>query len=68
MMAKETDPLGFGDAAKKGLEQTHQAMDVYFDFLEKFVSGFPSGGTEIGQKWKEESLLNIATFQNLLGD
>ena len=34
-MAKETDPLGFGDAAKKGLEQTHQAMDVYFDFLEK---------------------------------
>jgi hypothetical protein len=65
-MAKENDPLGFGEGATKALEQTHQVMDTYFDFLKKSVSSFPSGGTEIGEKWKEQSLLNIAAFQELV--
>jgi hypothetical protein len=65
-MAKEGDPLGFGEGAKRALEQTHQAMDTYFDFLKKSVSAFPSGGTEIGETWKEESLLNIAAFRELV--
>ena len=40
-------------------------MDTYFDFLKKSTSAFPSGGTEIGNRWKEESLLNLAAFQEL---
>ena len=41
-------------------------MDTYFDFLKKSISAFPSGGTEIADKWKEESLLNITAFQELV--
>ena len=48
------------------LEQTHQAMDTYFDFLKKSISAFPSGGTEIGDRWKEQSLLNLTAFQELV--
>ena len=40
-------------------------MDTYFDFLKKSISAFPSGGTEIGDRWKAESLLNLAAFQEL---
>jgi hypothetical protein len=47
------------------LEQTHQAIDVYFDFLEKCVLAVPSAGTEFGERWKEESLRNIAVFHEL---
>ena len=55
VMAKEekrreglSDPLpGFSEGAKMVLEQTHQAMDTYFDFLKKSISAFPSSGTEI---------------------
>jgi hypothetical protein len=65
-MAKESDPLGAFEGAQKALELTHQAMDTYFDFLKKSVSSFPSGGTAIGEIWKEESLLNIAAFQELV--
>jgi hypothetical protein len=60
-----TDPFGFGEGAKVALEQTHQAMDTYFDFIRKSISAFPSGGTEIGDRWKEESLLNLTAFQEL---
>ena len=73
VMAKEekrreglSDPLGFSEGAKMALEQTHQAMDTYFDFLKKSISAFPSGGTEIGDRWKEESLLNLTAFQELV--
>jgi hypothetical protein len=40
-------------------------MDTYFDFIKKFISAFPSGGTEVGDRWKEESLLNLSAFQEL---
>jgi hypothetical protein len=33
IMAKETDPLGFSETTKQALEQAHQALDTYFDFL-----------------------------------
>ena len=66
MAGKDTDPFGFSEGAKVALEQTHQAMDTYFDFLQKSISAFPSGGTEIGDRWKEESLLNVAAFQELV--
>ena len=73
VMAKEKttgeelrDPFGFSEGARVALEQTHQAMDTYFDFLKKSISTFPSGGTEIGDRWKEESLLNLTAFQELV--
>ena len=65
MAGKDADPFGFSESAKGALEQTHQAMDTYFDFLKKSISAFPSGGTEIGDRWKEESLLNLTAFQEL---
>jgi hypothetical protein len=73
VMAKEKttgeelcDPFGFSEGAKMALEQTHQAMDTYFDFLKKSISAFPSSGTEIGDRWKEQSLLNLTAFQELV--
>ena len=66
MANKDTDPFGFSEGAKMALEQTHQAMDTYFDFLKKSISAFPSGGTEIGDRWKEQSLLNLTAFQELV--
>ena len=66
MANKDADPFGFSEGAKVALEQTHQAMDTYFDFLKESISAFPSGGTEIGDRWKEESLLNINAFQELV--
>ena len=65
MATKDTDRFGFTEGAKVALEQTHQAMDTYFDFLKKSISAFPSGGTEFGDRWKEESLLNLTAFQEL---
>jgi hypothetical protein len=60
------DPFGFSESTKLALEQTHQAMDTYFDFLKRSISAFPSTGTEIGDKWKEESLLNVTALQELV--
>jgi hypothetical protein len=31
----------------------------------KSISAFPSSGTEIGDRWKEQSLLNLTAFQEL---
>jgi hypothetical protein len=63
---RSSDPFGFGEGTKVALEQTHQAMDTYFDFLKRSISAFPSTGTEIGDKWKEESLLNVTALQELV--
>ena len=32
----------------------------------KSISAFPSGGTEIGDRWKEQSPLNLTAFQELV--
>jgi hypothetical protein len=66
-MPQDTDPLGFSETTRQMLEQTHRAMGTYFDFLKKSVSSFPSGGNEIGEKWKEQSRANISAFQELVG-
>jgi hypothetical protein len=67
MMAdKDTDPFGFSEGTRVALEQSHKAMDTYFDFVKQSISGFPSSGTEIGDRWKEESLLNVTAFQELV--
>jgi hypothetical protein len=66
MAGKDTDPFGFSEATRVALEQTHEAMDIYFDFLMNSISAFPTFGTEIGDRWKRESLLNVAAFQELV--
>jgi hypothetical protein len=50
MANKDPDPFGFSEGTKVALEQTHQAMDTFFDFLKEIISAFPSGGTAIGDR------------------
>jgi hypothetical protein len=64
-MATDTDPFGLGGTTKQALEQAHQALDTYFDFLKKSLSSFPSGGTALGEKIKEQGVENITAFQEL---
>jgi hypothetical protein len=42
MAGKDTDPFGFSDATRVALEQAHEAMDIYFDFLMNSLSAFPT--------------------------
>jgi hypothetical protein len=66
MMAKDTDPFELGAAAKQVMEQAHEAIDAYFDFLKKSVSSFPSGGTDIGEKLRDQSVQNITAVHELV--
>jgi hypothetical protein len=66
-MAKDQKPVEQMDAlSKQAMAQAHEALDVYFDFLKKSVSSFPSGGTELGEKLKAQSLQNITAVQDLV--
>ena len=66
-MAKDQKPADRMDAfSKQAMEQAHEALDVYFDFLKKSVSSFPSGGTELGEKLKAQSVQNITAVQDLV--
>ena len=53
-MAKDPKPLESLNREVKQLaeetkEQALGAADTYFDFLNKTISSFPSGGTEFGE-------------------
>jgi len=65
-MAKDADPFELSAAAKQAMEQVHQAVDTYFDFLEKSVASFPSGGTDLGEKLKDQSIQSIAAVHELV--
>jgi len=65
-MAKDPNPFELNAAAKQAMEQAHQAVDTYFDFLKKTVSSFPSGGTELGEKLKDHSIQNITAIHELV--
>jgi hypothetical protein len=66
-MAKDQKPADQMDAfSKQAMEQAHEALDVYFDFLKKSVSSFPSGGTELGEKLKAQSVQNITAVRDLV--
>ena len=66
-MAKDQKPADQMDAfSKQAMEQAHEALDVYFDFLKKSVSSFPSGGTELGERLKDQSVQNIDTVHELV--
>lgn len=47
-------------------EQTRGAMDGYFDFIQKAVSSYPSGGTVLGEKLKSYTEENIFAAQEFL--
>jgi hypothetical protein len=56
------------DRMKQAVEETKGqalgAADTYFDFLNKTISSFPSGGTEFGEKLKSFAEKNVtATHQ-----
>jgi hypothetical protein len=42
------------------------AADTYFDFLNKTISSFPSGGTEFGEKLKSFAEKNVAATRQFI--
>ena len=66
-MAKDQEPADQMDAfSKQAMAQAHEALEIYFDFLKKSVSSFPTGGTEIGKKLKDQSVQNVAAVHDLV--
>jgi hypothetical protein len=65
-MAKDSKPKGFSGPTKEALEQAHQALDTYFDFLKQSVSSAPSGGMELGENLKKQGVENITAFQEVV--
>ena len=65
-MAKDADPFELSAAAKQAMEQVDHAVDTYFDFLEKSVASFPSGGTDLGEKLKDQCVQSIAAVHELV--
>jgi hypothetical protein len=65
-MANKVNPFDVNAISRQALEQAHHAVDAYFDILKEVVSAFPSGGTEIGERMKEEGVENITAVQALV--
>jgi hypothetical protein len=65
-MAKDPDHPKLRAGVKQTLEQAHLALDAYFEFLKKSVSSFPSGGTELGEKLKDQGVENINALQEVV--
>ncbi len=66
-MAKDQKPADQMEAfGKDAVAQAHQAIDTYFDFLKKSLSSFPTGGTELGERLKDQSVQNIAAVRELV--
>ena len=66
-MAKDKKSAGQLDAfSQQAMAQAHQALDTYFDFLRKTVSAFPSGGTDLGEKLKDQGVQNITAMHELV--
>ena len=66
-MAKDQKPADQMEAfSKDAMAQAHQAIDTYFDFLKKSVSSFPTGGSELGEKLKDQSVQNVTAVHDLV--
>jgi len=46
-------------ALKQTVEQTRRALDNYFNFIQRAMSSYPSGGTELTDKLKNYTDKNI---------
>jgi hypothetical protein len=65
-MAKDPDHPKLRAGVKQTLERAHLALDAYFEFLKESVSSFPSGGTELGEKLKDQGVENINALQEVV--
>src|SRR5271154_2176147 len=70
-MAIDTTLLeDFNSQAKRAVEQTKEqvlgAVDNYFNFLQKAISSYPTGGYELGEKIKSYAEKNIAATHEFL--
>jgi hypothetical protein len=66
-MANDQKPADQMDAfSKQVMAQAHEALDTYFDFLKRTVSSFPSGGTDVGEKLKDQGVQNITAVHELV--
>jgi hypothetical protein len=58
------------DRMRQSVEETKEqalgAADTYFDFLNKTISSFPSGGTEFGEKLKRFAEKNVAATHQFI--
>jgi len=70
-MGMNTNPLeDFNLQAKKAVEKTKEqivgAVDNYFNFLQKTISSYPTGGSELGERMKSYAEKNIAATHEFL--
>jgi len=70
-MAKDPRPLEDLNAKAKqavghATEQTRGAVDSYFNFLQKTISSYPLGGTDLGGKLKSYAEKNIAATREFI--
>jgi hypothetical protein len=70
-MANDPEPLEDLNARAKqavehGKEQVLEAMNTYFNFLQKTISSYPSGGTDVGEKLKNYAEKNIAATHQFI--
>jgi hypothetical protein len=64
-MANDLKPLeDLNGRAKLAVEQTKEGVlagvDTYFNFLQKTILFYPSGGTDVGEKLKSYAEKNVA--------
>jgi len=64
-MANDAKPLeelktSAKQAVAQTMEQTREAVDNYFNFIQKTMSSYPLGGTELGEKLRSYAEKNIA--------
>ena len=64
-MAKDARPLeelktSAKQAVEQTMEQTRGAVDNYFNFIQKTMSSYPLGGTELGEMLRSYAEKNIA--------
>ena len=52
--------------AEQMRQQTRNAIDMYFGYLQQSVASMPSGGTDVGAKLKSYAEKNIADTHRLL--
>jgi hypothetical protein len=45
------------------MAQTRGALDTYFGFIQKAISSYPSGGTELGEMLKSYAEKNVVAAQ-----
>jgi len=59
-MAGSDTPFPLSEMMTQGFEQTHKAMEDYFDFVQKNVKAAPWLGTDLTEKMKAFTEQNIA--------